>query len=172
MSKSYRIRTTPGIDKNIRIDIQQDFDLIEILSLKLKQEDVYTRFCADYGVVVGRVIANGGYGVPNVPISVFVPLATEDETDPVISTLYPYKTITDKNDEGYRYNLLPYVQEYGGHTPTGTFPDIEEVLTRKEVLEVYEKYYKYTVRTNDSGDFMIVGVPLGIQTIVPKDLQI
>ncbi len=46
MSKSYRIRTTPGIDKNIRIDIQQDFDLIEILSLKLKQEDVYTRFCA------------------------------------------------------------------------------------------------------------------------------
>ena len=166
MSKSYRIRTTPGIDKNIRIDIQQDFDLIEILSLKLKQEDVYTRFCADYGVVVGRVIANGGYGVPNVPISVFVPLDTEDETDPVISTLYPYKTITDKNDEGYRYNLLPYVQEYGGHTPTGTFPDIEEVLTRKEVLEVYEKYYKYTVRTNDSGDFMIVGVPLGIQTIV------
>jgi hypothetical protein len=166
MSKSYRIRTTPGIDKNIRIDIQQDFDLIEILSLKLKQEDVYTRFCADYGVVVGRVIANGGYGVPNVSISVFVPLTTEDENDIVISTLYPYKTVSDKNDEGYRYNLLPYVQEYGGHTPTGTFPDIEDVLNRKEVLEVYEKYYKYTVRTNESGDFMIVGVPLGIQTVV------
>ena len=59
MSKSYRIRTTPGIDKNIRIDIQQDFDLIEILSLKLKQVDFYTRFCAYYCVVVGRVIANG-----------------------------------------------------------------------------------------------------------------
>jgi hypothetical protein len=39
-------------------------------------------------------------------------------------------------------------------------------LNRKEVLEVYEKYYKYTVRTNESGDFMIVGVPLGIQTVV------
>jgi len=166
MTKSYRIRTTPGIDKNIRINVEQDFDLIEILSLKLKQEDVYTRFCADYGVVAGRVIANGGFGVPNVPISVFVPLTTEDSLDPVISTLYPYKTLTDKNEDGYRYNLLPYVQENQGHTPTGTFPDVNDLLTRMEVLEVYEKYYKYTVRTNDSGDFMIVGVPLGIQSVV------
>ena len=55
MPKSYRIRTEPGIDKNIRVNIEQDFDFLEILSLKLRQEDVYTRFCADYGVVVGRV---------------------------------------------------------------------------------------------------------------------
>jgi hypothetical protein len=166
MAKNYRLRTTPGIDKDIRIKIDQDFDFIEILSLKLKQSEVYTRFCADYGVVAGRVIANGGYGVPNVTISLFVPLSAEDETDDVISTLYPYKTLTDKNEDGYRYNLLPYVQEYGGHNPTGTFPDREDVLTRSEVLEVYEKYYKYTVRTNDSGDFMIVGVPLGQQILV------
>jgi hypothetical protein len=166
MAKNYRLRTTPGIDKDIRIKIDQDFDFIEILSLKLKQSEVYTRFCADYGVVAGRVIANGGYGVPNVTISLFVPLLPEDETDSVISTLYPYKKLTDKNEDGYRYNLLPYVQEYGGHNPTGTFPDREDVLTRSEVLEVYEKYYKYTVRTNESGDFMIVGVPLGQQTLV------
>ena len=56
-------------------------------------------------------------------------------------------------------------KEYGGHTPTGTFPDREDVLTRKEVLQVYEKYYKYTVKTNSSGDFMIVGVPLGQQKV-------
>ena len=166
MGKSYRFRTTPGQDKNIRMNIEQDFDFIEILSLKLKQADVYTRFCADYGVVTGRVIANGGYGVPNVAISVFVPLTTEDENDLVISTLYPYKRVDQKNEDGYRYNLLPYTKEYGGHTPTGTFPDRDDLLTRQEVLEVYEKYYKYTVRTNDSGDFMIVGVPLGIQTVI------
>jgi len=166
MAKNYRLRTTPGIDKDIRIKIDQDFDFIEILSLKLKQSEVYTRFCADYGVVAGRVITNGGYGIPNVTISLFVPLLPEDETDSVISTLYPYKKLTDKNEDGYRYNLLPYVQEYGGHNPTGTFPDREDVLTRSEVLEVYEKYYKYTVRTNESGDFMIVGVPLGQQTLV------
>jgi len=65
MSKSYRIRTSIGTDRNVRVDINQDFDFLEILSLKLRQEDVYTRFCADYGVVAGRVIVNGGYGVPN-----------------------------------------------------------------------------------------------------------
>lgn len=166
MTKSYRIRTQPGVDKNIRINVNQDFDFLEILSLKLKQEDVYTRFCADYGVIAGRIIVNGGYGVPNATVSVFVPLSTKDEDDVVISTLYPYKTLEDKNEDGYRYNLLPYVQEYGGHTPTGTFPDREDILTRKEVLEVYEKYYKFTVKTNESGDFMIIGVPLGIQTVV------
>ena len=166
MSKSYRLRTKPGVDQNIRININQDFDFLEILSLKLKQEDVYTRFCADYGVVVGRVIANGGFGIPNANVSIFVPLSNIDENDPVISTLYPYKFLEQKNEDGYRYNLLPYVQEYNGHTPTGTFPSREDVLTRKEVLEIYEKYYKYTVKTNESGDFMIVGVPLGSQKIV------
>ena len=166
MTKNYRFRTKVGQDREVRLQIEQDFDMIEILSLKLKQEDVYTRFCADYGVVAGRVIANGGYGVPNVSVSIFVPLSSQDENDPIISTLYPYKRVDQKNEDGYRYNLLPYKKEYGGHTPTGTFPDIQDILERKEVLEIYEKYYKYTVRTNDSGDFMIVGVPLGMQTIV------
>ncbi len=114
MSKNYRLRTTPGIDKNIRIKIDQDFDFIEILSLKLKQSDLYTRFCADYGVIAGRVITNGGYGVPNVNVSVFVPLSNEDDEDPVISTLYPYKTLTDKNEDGYRYNLLFDPWTFGG----------------------------------------------------------
>lgn len=166
MTKSYRIRTQPGTDKNIRINVNQDFDFLEILSLKLRQEDVYTRFCADYGVVAGRVIVNGGYGVPNANVSIFVPLDSIDESDPVISTLYPYKAVDQKNEDGYRYNLLPYRQEYAGHAPTGTFPDREDVLTRSEVLEVYEKYYKFTVKTNESGDFMIIGAPLGIQTLV------
>jgi len=166
MGNNYRIRTDFGSDKNIRININQNFDFLEILSLKLKQDDVYTRFCADYGVVAGRVIVNGGYGVPNANVSIFIPLSEQDENDVVISTLYPYKRVDQKNEDGYRYNLLPYRPEYGGHTPTGTFPDREDLLTRQEVLEVYEKYYKFTAKTNESGDFMIVGVPLGIQTIV------
>jgi hypothetical protein len=166
MTKTYRLKAQPLKDQNLRINVTQDFDFLEILSLKLRQEDVYTRFCADYGVVAGRVIVNGGYGVPNANVSIFVPLDAVDENDPIISTLYPYKRPDQKNEDGFRYNLLPYVKEYGGHTPTGTFPDVEDVLKRKEVLEVYEKYYKYTVKTNESGDFMIVGVPLGIQTAV------
>ena len=166
MPKSIRIRTEPGVDRNINIKIDQDFDSLEILSLKLRQEDLYTQFCADYGVVVGRVIANGGLGIPNAHISIFIPLDSVDEEDPIISTLYPYKTPTTKNEDGYRYNLLPYEDEYYGHNATGTFPTVDDVLTRKEVLQVYEKYYKYSVRTNESGDFMIVGVPLGSQKII------
>jgi len=166
MPKSYRLKTEVGVDKEVRINIEQDFDFLEILSLKLRQEDLYDRFCADYGIVVGRVVANGGFGVPNATISVFVPLDSTDENNPIISTLYPYKNLKTKNEDGYRYNLLPYKKEYGGHTPTGTFPDRSDVLTRKEVLQVYEKYYKYTVKTNDSGDFMIVGVPVGQHKLV------
>lgn len=166
MPKSIRIRTEPGVDRNINIKIDQDFDSLEILSLKLRQEDLYTQFCADYGVVVGRVIANGGFGIPNAHISIFIPIDEIDENDPVISTLYPYKSPEGKNEDGYRYNLLPYENEYYGHSATGTFPTVEDVLTRKEVLQVYEKYYRYSVRTNESGDFMITGVPLGMQKIV------
>lgn len=166
MPKSIRIRTEPGVDKDINIKIDQDFDFLEILSLKLRQEDLYTQFCADYGVVVGRVIANGGLGIPNAHISIFIPIDEVDENNPIISTLYPYKTPEGKNEDGYRYNLLPYEDEYYGHTATGTFPTVDDVLTRKEVLQVYEKYYKYSVRSNESGDFMIVGVPLGAQKIV------
>ena len=32
MGNKYRFRTTPGKDKNIRMNIEQDFDFIEILS--------------------------------------------------------------------------------------------------------------------------------------------
>ena len=166
MPQSYRLRTQVGVDQQIQLQLDQDFDFLELLSLKITQSDVYSRLCADYGVIVGRVVANGGYGVPNARVSVFVPLTDEDSLNTVISTLYPYKQPTDLNEDGYRYNLLPYQPQHGGHTPTGTFPSLTDVLNNPTVVEVYEKYYKYTVKTNDSGDYMIFGVPTGNQTIV------
>ena len=78
MGQSYRIRTTPGDDKNIVIQVNQDFEQLEILSLKLQQEDVYDRSCADYGVIVGRVSVNNGFGIPNAKISVFIPIDNND----------------------------------------------------------------------------------------------
>jgi hypothetical protein len=161
MSNSYRIRTQVGVDKQINIQLDQDFDQLEILSLKIRQQDVYPRICADYGVVAGRVIVNNGFGIPNVKISIFVPLDSIDQNNEIISNLYPYIDVTDKNDEGYRYNLLPYEKQHGGHTPTGTFPSKRDIVTNPALIEIYEKYYKYTVKTNGSGDFMIMGVPLG-----------
>ena len=162
MSKTYRVRTQVGVDRQVNIEIDQDFEQLEILSLKVRSEEIYTRMCADYGVIVGRVVANGGYGVPNVRLSVFIPLTDDDANDEIISSLYPYRNVnTDVNDDGYRYNLLPYVQQHTGHVPTGTFPTREDVLTNPALIEVYDKYYKFTVKTNGSGDYMIMGVPIG-----------
>ena len=165
MSNTYRIRTEVGIDQNIKINLEQDYEFLEILSLKIQQANDYTRSCADYGVVCGRVTANDGFGIPNAKVSIFVPQLTIHSDDPVISALYPYTSISEKDENNYRYNLLPARKQHGGHVPTGTFPDQTEILTREEYLEVYESYYTYTVKTNESGDFMIWGVPLGQQTI-------
>jgi len=166
MSKTYRVRTQVGVDRQINLQIDQDFEQLEILSLKVRSEEVYTRMCADYGVIVGRVVANGGYGVPNVRVSVFIPISEEDLQDPIISDLYPYQSLTDLNVDGYRYNLLPYEQQHTGHVPTGTFPSKNDVLTNPALIEVYDKYYKFTVKTNGSGDYMILGVPVGAHTVI------
>lgn len=166
MPKSYRIRTQVGVDKYINVNLEQDWESLEVLSLKILASDVYTRMCADYGVVVGRVFVNNGFGLPNAKVSVFIPLDPADELDPVISELYPYKTITDTNEDGYRYNLLPKLPSYKGHNSTGSFPNVADTLMDDNYIEVYDKYYRFTVKTNESGDFMLFGVPTGTQTIV------
>jgi hypothetical protein len=165
MSDSYRIRTQVGVDKSVRVQLDQDFESLQILSLKILQSDIYTRQCSDYGVVVGRVTVNNGLGIPNAKISVFIPLDDTDSNNPIISTLYPYKTLSELNDDGFRYNLLPYQKQHGGHNPTGTLFTREDVLTNPSFIEVYDKYYKYNCQTNESGDYMIFGVPIGSQTI-------
>ena len=107
MTQKHRISTNIGKDQIIKVELKQDFDLLEILSLKFTQKEAYTSLCADYGVVCGRISVNNGLGVPNAKISIFIPLSVEDEKDPVISRLYPFKSsVLDKNVDGYRYNLL------------------------------------------------------------------
>lgn len=164
MSKSIRIRTTPGQSTNIQIKVEQDFDFLEILSLKISQQDLYTSFCANYGVVVGRIIANAGYGVPNAKVSVFVPISSEDEKNTLIKDLYPFKSVVTKN-RGVRYNLLLSKATCDLNTAVGTFPTKEEVLNNEIMIEIFDKYYKYTTKTNSAGDYMIFGVPTGQQTV-------
>ena len=166
MPQSYRIRTELGSDKSINVELNQEFEFLEILSLKIQQADVYTRTCSDYGVLVGRVIANNGLGVPNAKVSVFIPASEEDLARAEIRSVYPYTSPTEENEDGYRYNLLPYEKSYSTHSATGTFPSRIDNLTDYVASEIYDKYYKFTVKTNESGDYMIMGVPLGFQRIV------
>ena len=94
MLKKLRIRTEIGVDKEVTFDLNQDFDLLEILSLNLHQTDVYPKDCSEFGVVCGRVLINGGFGLPNAKISIFIPLDETDEQNPQVKELYPYKTQT------------------------------------------------------------------------------
>ena len=166
MGESYRIKTELGSNKTINVQLDQEFEFLEILSLKIQQADIYTRSCADYGVVVGRVTANNGLGIPNARVAVFVPITNVDESNPLISSIYPYESPSDKNEDGYRYNLLPYEKSYSKHSATGTLPTRADSLTGITAVEIYDTYYKYTAKTNESGDYMIMGVPLGDQAIV------
>lgn len=168
MSKTIRIRTTPnGTDKYIKVPIEQDFDFIEVLSLRISQEEAYRNFCADYGVIVGRVVINSGFGVPNAKVSVFIPIDDIDKEDPLISGLYPYEVVTDKNIDGIRYNLLSKKPETDNNcfTPVGTLPDKRETIDNEVLNKIYCKYYKFTTTTNHAGDFMVFGVPLGTYTV-------
>ena len=168
MSETIRIKTTPnGSDKYLKVKIDQEFDFIEVLSMKITQEEAYRNFCSDYGAIVGRVIINSGFGLPNARVSVFLPIDDEDKNDTVIKGLYPYSIVSDKDSDGIRYNLLPKSSETNNEcfTPIGTFPNKREILDNEELLHVYCKYYKFTTTTNSAGDFMIFGVPLGTYVI-------
>tara|TARA_R110000803_G_scaffold39315_4_gene84839 strand:+ start:27377 stop:30778 length:3402 start_codon:yes stop_codon:yes gene_type:complete len=166
MPKNLRIRTEIGVDKEVTLDLSQDFDMLEILSLQLHQTDVYPRNCADFGVIAGRVIVNGGFGIPNAKVSVFIPLDKVDAENEVVRSIYPYKNQNNRNEKGYRYNLLSSTANYTGHIPTGSFPEKSEVFHNPDMEYVYNKYYKFTVKTNESGDFMIYGVPVGDHTVI------
>jgi hypothetical protein len=166
MGQSYRIRTELGINKTINVSLDQDFEFLEVLSLQIQQTDVYNRSCAEYGVVVGRVTANNGFGLPNARVSVFIPITTEDQSNPIISSIYPYKSPEDKNEDGFRYNLLPYEKSYSTHAATGTLPSRLDALTDSTAVEIFDKYYKLTAKTNESGDYMIMGVPIGTRSLV------
>ena len=163
--KSYRIRTNVGSDTQLHVKLDNDYDTLEIMSLKIDQENAYKLHTSNYGVIAGRVLANESFGIPNAKVSVFINIDNEDINDVVKSVLYPYNTTSSKNKDGVRYNLLTEEQISDCHTVIGTFPEKQYMLNNDNILEVFEKYYKFTTRTNKSGDYMIFGVPTGSQTI-------
>ena len=164
-NKSYRVRTNVGSDTMVNVNINQDYDILEILSLKISTENIYKLHTSNYGCVVGRVLANGGVGVQNAKISLFIEANEGTLEDEVLSFLYPYNSTNDKNNDGIRYNLLPDEQINECHQQIGTFPNKRLVLDDNNVLEIFDTYYKYTTTTNSAGDYMLFGVPVGEQTI-------
>ena len=167
--RSYRIRTDVNNDKVVRFKTEQDYDFLEILSLKIKQEDTYKLHTANYGVIVGRVLANDSFGIPNAKVSVFIELDDEDKLNSEITNIYPYTSFQTVDSKGRRYNLLPDESTDECYQVVGTFPNKRLVLDNDTYLEVFDKYWKYTTVTNKSGDYMIFGVPTGGHWSQPRD---
>ena len=166
-NRSYRINTNINKDNVVNVQISQDIDCLEILSLKINQVDTYRLQSANYGVIVGRVLANEGFGVPNVKVSVFIELDKVDKENPDITTIYPYTSLQTRDKDGIKYNLLPDNANGNGdcYRIVGTFPNKRLVLDNESQLEIFDKYWKYTTVTNNAGDYMIFGVPVGVHTV-------
>lgn len=163
MERNYRLRANVGSDAVLNVNMRQDFDFLEVLSLKLRQKDTYKLHSSSYGVIVGRVLANDAFGIPNAKVSVFIEKDDADTTE--ISQIYPYEEITSKDSEGRRYNLLQDYSDDACYKVVGTFPNKRYVLDDDSMLEVYDKYWKYTTVTNQAGDYMLFAVPTGSQQI-------
>lgn len=156
---TYRVRLNPTEDTNFTVNLEQDTEILEMLTVKVNDlGEKYTRRSSDYGVIVGRVLANGGFGVPNAKISVFVPYSGGD------SYLYPYGSVNGIDSNGIRYNLLGRGENIC-HREVGTFPEKSFLLDNDVVLDVFSEYYRYTTKTNGAGDYMIYGVPTGSQVV-------
>jgi len=161
MNKSYRIHTNIGDNKVLKVNMSQEYDFLEILTMKIDQEETYRIDSSNYGIIVGRVLANDAFGIPNAKVSVFIPISDEDYENTEIRSLYNYFDTTSKNYGNVRYNLLPDSSNDDCYRVVGTFPNKRLVLDDNTTLEVFDKYYKYTTVTNNSGDYMIYGIPTG-----------
>ena len=167
-NKTYRIRTDVNADASdgyvsIDANLIQDYDTFDILSVKINSSDTYRLHNANYGVVVGRVLANNGFGIPNAKLSIFISSDSDDADR--IKELYPFTNPSSKNVDGVRYNLLPDEQISDCHQIVGTFPNKRYMLDNDVMLEVFDKYYKFTTRTNNAGDYLFMGIPVGAQTL-------
>jgi len=164
-NKVYRIRTKVGTEAPnvIHVPLNQTYDMFEILSLKLNQTNMYKLYESNYGVIVGRVIANGGFGVENAKISIFIPVSDSDRLKDKL--LYNFTSVNDRDNDGVRYNLLPDYVDDGCHQNVGTFPNKRLILDNDDVIEMFDKYWKYTTTTNHSGDYMLFGIPVGSQQL-------
>lgn len=172
-SKTYRIKTNEGEQYvDINLNINQDIDMFEMLSLKIGSKNLYRLQTSNYGCVAGRVLANNAIGVPNVKLSIFIAADESTKEDSVLNALYPYSNTFDKNSDGVVYNLLTEEEVSECQVSNGTFPSKRLVLDDGNVFEVFDKYYKFTTTTNFAGDYMIFGIPVGTQSLhVDVDLS-
>ena len=149
----------------IKFDLKQSFSTLNVLSLDIDNDGLYPRDCADFGVVVGRVTANGneehGIGIPNVKISIFLPITEDELQDDDYRLLYNFSSPFDYDRKGKQYNILPPISNTYNpcHTPIGNFPS-KSTIANPRVERIFKEKLLYTTSTNESGDYMIPNILL------------
>jgi len=152
----YRIKTKilPEQNQYLKVNIQQDFDVLDILTLSIYGTDAYPNPCGDWGIIIGRIVDSNNFPMENVKVGYVLPLDDTDKNDITISSIY--------NDiMGNKYPLLPKYKVNKNHYPVGGFPSEDEVMANSALEYVYKKYFKFVTSTNQNGDYTILGIPLG-----------
>jgi hypothetical protein len=152
----YRIKTKILPDKNqyLKVNIEQNFDVLDILTLSIYGTDAYPNPCGDWGIIVGRIVDSNSFPMENVKVGYIQPLDDTDKNNIIISSIY-------NGIMGNKYPLLPKYKVNKNHYPIGGFPSEDEVMANSALEYVYKKYFKFVTSTNQNGDYTILGIPLG-----------
>ena len=152
----YRIKTKilPEQNQYLRFNLDQDFDVLDILTLSIYGTDAYPNPCSDWGAIMGRIVDSNSFPMENVKIGYILEIDEDDKKNVSINTLY--NSIVKS-----QYPLLPNYKVKKNHFPIGSFPSEDEVLSNTTLEYVYKKYFKHITSTNQNGDYAILGVPLG-----------
>jgi hypothetical protein len=157
----YRIKTKilPEQNQYLKVNLEQDFDVLDILTLSIYGTDAYPNPCGDWGIIMGRIVDSNSFPMENVKVGYVIPLDDNDKNDITISSIY--------NDiMGNKYPLLPKYKVNKNHYPVGGFPSEDEVMANSALEYVYKKYFKFVTSTNQNGDYTILGIPLGKGSLV------
>lgn len=157
----YRIKTKilPEQNQYLKVNLEQDFDVLDILTLSIYGTDAYPNPCGDWGIIMGRIVDSNSFPMENVKVGYVIPLDDNDKNDITISSIY--------NDiMGNKYPFLPNYKVNKNHYPVGGFPSEDEVMANSALEYVYKKYFKFVTSTNQNGDYTILGIPLGKGSLV------
>lgn len=152
-------KVKPEENQYLRIKLEQDFDVLSVLSLSIYGVDSYPNPCSDWGVIMGRIVDKNNFPMVNVKVGLIEKIDGVDKNNVLISGLYKMMVNGD-------YPLLPNYKVNKNHTPIGSFPSSDEVLANTAVEYVFKKYYKYITSTNENGDYALMGVPLGSKNLL------
>ena len=152
----YRIKTKilPEQNQYLKVNLEQNFDALDILTLSIYGTDAYPNPCGDWGIIMGRIVDSNSFPMENVKVGYVIPLDDTDKNDITITSIYD-------DIMGNKYPLLPKYRVNKNHYPVGGFPSEDEVMANSALEYVYKKYFKFVTSTNQNGDYTILGIPLG-----------